>query len=896
MDWIKNYYQLRVESIEHGLNVTEVTEGFVDDVERSRREAVPVFFKYAPYGDTAEMYYLQLMLKALPFDRKSFENIISEGNKSRTYCEEAKLRGLSGENYDEAYQYLSKYAKSGFSYTRLLQLANKMSAMNFIEDDSVVALLKTVAPDHLRIENLLFDNIMDDISDYPLQTTEEYNLTFSDTQRKAFSRITSKMSSNCRSPTARGDNQVMTILTGGAGAGKSHLIKALISHFNDKGLTYKITATTGTAARIINGTTLHSAFWLNAELTCSLERGIPEASMLDQVDVIIIDEFSMLSRALLNKVNLVCRQFTSDLMLRNEAFGGKSVILCGDVLQLPPIDQPIYTRDIMFPFEIIVLEGSMRQNDPVFTTLLNDIRLAKFNKRGKELLESRLFSLKDLPRLDDSEVLYITPTTAQRDVLNDRAIARLNGNFSTFEAIDVGPNITKVSEAVRNHLKTAKKQLPPATLRIKVGCKVMLTRNICLAAGWVNGTLCIVDSINEDLEYVIVRSQAHPDKVLEVSKKAFPFEVGNKQYSREQLPLIVAYAVTIHKIQGQTLSKVVIDCLGLFASGQFYTAISRAKTLEDVYLFNWDGKKFYTDPSYIQLWDWMNRVNVIGRNPIDKKTIDFPVVLHMPQTLSQAALSPTFVAIATKRKERAQTARKTMPSTLISPLPSRANEEISRRSPVDIRTRSTKQIVEKTRKMFSELPSPPTPRHLVRKSSAREIQTRSQRALLKIQEIYVKCNIDNNLTVARNFMPMVLEFVDTLEFIEEKRLQLTTMSAILFPPATRDVRPTNFFAQFNDDYRILPTTADGSCLFNAFSKAYFGHELYSDFFRLLCIKNMVHNQQYFIDNRLRLAYEPRIKQLYDYVYHASFFGRVPERSWGEGKIILEASLNDTLIL
>ncbi len=395
-------------------------------------------------------------------------------------------------------------------------------------------------------------------------------------------------------------------LTGEPGAGKTHTINAYVRYLREHGIEPAITASTGIAATHIGGLTIHS--WSGIGIKRHLtEYDLDKLSTNERVvkrvaaaKVLIIDEVSMLSPNTLSMVDAVCRTIKQS----EEAFGGLQVVLVGDFFQLPPVvshedvsrQATLTTEPIQrFAYESFVwqkarfiscyLTEQHRQSDDAFLTVLAAIRANEYDEAHHEYLEGR--------RIPRTEVPAGIPRLFSHNIdvnrVNDDELAKLPGKHRVFEMTTQGAPL--VVEALK------KGCLSPETLTLKVGTKVMFTKNN-FQAGFVNGTLGEVTSIDD---WGMPMVKLWSGKVLSVEPAEWLVEDGGKVLARvSQLPLRLAWAITVHKSQGMSLDAAVMDLAQVFEYGQGYVALSRVRSLAGLYLLGWNEKCFQVHPEVLE--------------------------------------------------------------------------------------------------------------------------------------------------------------------------------------------------------------------------------------------------------------------------------------------------------
>lgn len=397
-------------------------------------------------------------------------------------------------------------------------------------------------------------------------------------------------------------------VTGPAGVGKSYLISEIVRLADSDYKSIGLTATTGTAALEMGGKTLHSylGIGLGVETAEALHKKIMyNRECVDRwrTDILVIDEISMLTATLFDKIEHIAR-----LVRRNSRFfGGIQLVLIGDLFQLAPVNyqehgyitnsavfQKNFTKD-----NVVILSEIIRQKDLRFQQFLNDIRLAR---GSNELSADTLNLLAEL-----SEKVYpetdIRPTRlyshrADVTIENIKHLASLQGELYTIQG-NTRCVIKRKSELSRffnadNHIKKMDQACNTSNvLEFKVGAQVMITKNIDPDAGIVNGSRGVITSISQGETKSAINTTVYvklmSGEVYPVSFQKWEMEVDdNVTVIREQLPLMLAYAFTIHKSQGATLDCVLLDIGKIFEYGQVYTGLSRCRTLSGTYLFGYN--------------------------------------------------------------------------------------------------------------------------------------------------------------------------------------------------------------------------------------------------------------------------------------------------------------------
>ncbi|KAJ8326101.1 DNA helicase [Batrachochytrium dendrobatidis] len=381
--------------------------------------------------------------------------------------------------------------------------------------------------------------------------------------------------------------------TGNAGTGKSFLMKAIINDLFKKYSALKqvaVTASTGISACNIGGCTLHSFAGIGLgngtkeALFMSAKKNINTRRRWTAVKVLIIDEISMVDGPLFDKIEYIARRFKNN----NLPFGGIQLIVSGDFMQLPPVSSnPIFafeaeTWGASVPYTVM-LNHVFRQKDPVFVSILNEIRTNTMSKSTIEMLHSLS---RTLEYTDGIEPTFIFSTRAEVKRVNDQKLASLN----TEEVIFKASFDTKDPAMIKRLLNMT---LAQEVVHLKVGAQVMLIKN--LTESLVNGSTGIIESFDPVTGFPLVKFETK-DKLkstIMVSSEAWKLEGpdGEVLGCMYQIPLLLSYAMSIHKSQGQTLPRVRVDMSRIFEAGQAYVALSRATSLEGLQVLNFDPKQ-----------------------------------------------------------------------------------------------------------------------------------------------------------------------------------------------------------------------------------------------------------------------------------------------------------------
>ena len=397
-------------------------------------------------------------------------------------------------------------------------------------------------------------------------------------------------------------------LTGEPGSGKTHTINQYVRYLREHGIEPAITASTGIAATHIGGSTIHS--WSGI----GIRRDITEYDLdhitqneklvrrMRDTRVLIVDEISMLSAATFGMVDAVCRAVRGE----ERAFGGIQVVLVGDFFQLPPIsrrddpqEDPTIFDEGKSPHEQFAYESGVwrllnpltcylseqhRQEDSDFLALLSHIRRGEIEDDDRALLETRHTTA---PTRSGTTQLF--SHNADVDRINERELAAVKGTSKIFQM---------TSRGAKNLVETLKRGcLSPETLTLKIGARIMCTRND-INRTYVNGTIGTVIGFAAS-GFPIIKTQT--GRELVIGEETWSITEGNKVLaSITQIPMRLAWSITVHKSQGMSLDAAHMDLSHCFEYGQGYVALSRVRTLAGLTLAGINERALEVHPDVLE--------------------------------------------------------------------------------------------------------------------------------------------------------------------------------------------------------------------------------------------------------------------------------------------------------
>lgn len=440
--------------------------------------------------------------------------------------------------------------------------------------------------------NYINDQIQELLKEQNVDTSLlQIDSNLSETQKRAFEAF------------KRGES---LLILGPGGVGKSLLIKTMETYHKttDPNPDIAMCATTGVAAYNISGMTIHSFMGMgdgSKDLPTILRRISRNKAVLNRikmVKILIIDEISMMSAEIFEKVHCIFQHFRRN---RNAFFGGIQVVLSGDLLQNEPVfktetDTRLLIESDLFNQTFIknrfVLTTNFRQQrDTAFLNLLNRIRENKYDNFDIQTLETKCRNFKT--ELDQKTKRGIVPvhlvsSNKRAQIINESNLKRIAGQEYLYNA-EITKNIKNAeSDMMERELKFQFEQKGLINLKLKRGTRVMLIKNLDVAKGLVNGSVGTITEFSNEHFPIVSFDNGVKQKIEPID---WELELNTSRVKMTQLPLILAYALTIHKSQSLTLDHAILDLEECFCNHLVYSALSRLKTFDGMLLKSFDQKK-----------------------------------------------------------------------------------------------------------------------------------------------------------------------------------------------------------------------------------------------------------------------------------------------------------------
>ncbi len=387
------------------------------------------------------------------------------------------------------------------------------------------------------------------------------------------------------------------LLTGAAGTGKTYTLRKFIRRAREDGKAVSVTATTGLAATHLNGATIHAwaGIGIHDELPKNhlLKISKQRRDIISKTDILVIDEISMMHSFRLDMIDEVLRHVRES----EQPFGGIKIILCGDFFQLPPVNRHdakqggFITDSHVWQtgnFTVCYLEKQYRQaDDSDYTDILNGIRAGVLSRNQLDALRGRTDAVDD-PFTTRTRLLT---TNADVDAINLQHLDQINAKAHAYQMQTSGS---------KKYIEQLKRScLAPEVLQLKKGASVMCIKN-ATDKKYVNGSLGVVEDFEDKTDYPIVK--LNTGKKVTIRPDTWELVDGDKKRaSLSQLPLRLAWAITVHKSQGMTLDAARIDLSRAFVEGMGYVALSRIRGMKHLILDGLNNMALRVSPAAKQI-------------------------------------------------------------------------------------------------------------------------------------------------------------------------------------------------------------------------------------------------------------------------------------------------------
>jgi len=449
---------------------------------------------------------------------------------------------------------------------------------------------------NIKTEQDIEDDMMDKIRDLLIehdQLPESDLVQLSVSQKHAFERF------------KLGDN---LLIIGAGGCGKSKLVKEFYKYIkkNEPNKTMYITSTTGISAYNIGGITINSFMGIGtgqASVQTLLKRLRFKIGIKDRIrntDILVIDEMSMLSASTFEKINTICQTLRKSRL----PFGGIQIILTGDPLQLETIfnteigaeqdNRLIIESELfkqLFKKSIVNLKENFRQKgDNDYIDILMRIRKAEHTEDDIKILQSRL--TKNI----NSESVHLVSSNKKAQMINAYQLNKIKSDDFFYESDYTKVGDLETCELLEKELRSQFAQRGNDTLQLRKGCRVLLIKNLDVSKGLVNGSTGTVT----DLMTNAVQIKFDNNVTELIGRSEWELELDNARVTCMQIPIILAYSITIHKSQSLSLDTAILDLADCFCNHMVYVALSRVRTLNGIFLKSFNPNKITVNEKLLE--------------------------------------------------------------------------------------------------------------------------------------------------------------------------------------------------------------------------------------------------------------------------------------------------------
>lgn len=411
-------------------------------------------------------------------------------------------------------------------------------------------------------------------------------------------------------------------LSGPGGVGKTYQINKIREYCEKESIKYHVCASTGIAAVLIGGSTIHHWAGVKPYMIEKFQKGEYQFTVswkkestkrIASTRLLIIDELSMIGKSLFELIDIMCRKIKKN----NQPFGGIQLVVSFDMLQLSPVKDDFVFNSSLWEslnFKYIYLTKTYRTSDQRFFELLSRARIGKLNKEDIAILKTRLNA-----KNEEFEEKGIKPTIiychrVNVEKINFDEIQKLPGPFYNYKSkdmlykneVDITPTYTEQPPEVSEYFEetiTLMNTIVPEEIFLKPQSQVMLTKNLNIEEGLVNGSRGVITKcLNEGVSVKFCNKEK--EIIIGFHDTDYTDPLANVTFVRKHIPLQLAWSISTHKSQGQTLEYAKLD-LGknIFCAGQAYVALSRMKSLEGMVLMSFDDKKVYASDEALDFDD-----------------------------------------------------------------------------------------------------------------------------------------------------------------------------------------------------------------------------------------------------------------------------------------------------
>jgi ATP-dependent DNA helicase PIF1 len=457
--------------------------------------------------------------------------------------------------------------------------------------------------------------LLGEILDESAMKTITIDAELSETQREAFEKFKERKS---------------ILILGPGGVGKSRLIKTMQEYHNssNESTDMVLCASTGVAAYNIGGMTIHSFMGIGSgdnDINYLIRKIFRNKSVMERIKnikILVIDEISMISATIFEKIHCIFQHFRKN----KSFFGGVQLILTGDFLQNEPVfnnfkmkieeepDTRLLIESDLFNLHfnrknknIILLKTNFRQkNDVSFLDLLLRIRQDSYTEADINLLEQKCQKFKD--ELKQKTKLGIVPvhlvsSNKKAQVINESNLKKIQQPEFLYNACFNESAKTFETELLTKELQTQFKQRGLDNLCLRKGARVMLIKNLDVVKGLVNGSVGTITDFTGDNYPIVLFDNGHKEMIEPAN---WELELNNHRVKAVQVPLILAYALTIHKSISLTLDYAILDLEDCFCNHLVYSALSRLRSFDGLILKTFNAKKITVNQHIIS---WLNKLN-----------------------------------------------------------------------------------------------------------------------------------------------------------------------------------------------------------------------------------------------------------------------------------------------